>query len=337
MECLQGSIGRRVVGACLKSQRWTASPEEVVRRLREQTRRWRQQELLRPCLSSGSASLDAWLGGGWPLGKVCKLVGPYSAGRTTAAVTTVAAATARGEVVAWVDMADALDPASLAAAGVDLERVLWVRPATPEQAVRAVELVLEVGGFTVVVVDLAPTRRARQPAASGKQEDDSDRRSVIGEPRFDHPSDHRPPPTDHEVGGWVARRFSDHRSSLTGRRRGGWGALALRLVRAVERARVVALLLVEQPWAAGLAGVTVHLQGDAARWLGGVRNGPRWLAGVALRPVAQGPGAGGQGRGGSDRWSVVGEQRPHPPPSPPLTGHRSPLTDHRLAGWEGGA
>lgn len=294
------------MGACPESQRWTESPEEVLHSLREQTRRWRQQELLRPCLSSGSASLDARLGGGWLIGKVAELVGPHSTGRTTAAVTTVAAATARGEVVAWVDMADAIDPASLAAAGAELSRVLWVRPATPEQAVRAAELVLEAGGFTVVVVDLAPGR----PGDRGEGTGGSDRWSVVGERRFDHPSDHRSPNTGH--------------------RQGGRGALALRLARAVERARVVALVLVERPWAGGLAGVTVHLQRGAARWLGGARNGPRWLAGVALRPAAQ-------GTGDSDRWSVNGERRLHPPRSLPPSDHRPPITDHQPGGWEGGA
>jgi hypothetical protein len=75
------------------------------------------------------------------------------------AVATVAAATARGEVVAWLDLADALDPASATAAGVDLARVLWVRPRGVEDAVRAAELVLEVGGFTVVVLDLGAGAR----------------------------------------------------------------------------------------------------------------------------------------------------------------------------------
>jgi hypothetical protein len=69
------------------------------------------------------------------------------------AIATVAAATVRGEVVAWLDAADVLDPASVAAVGVDLRRVLWVRPRGVEEAVRAAELVLEVGGFTVVVLD----------------------------------------------------------------------------------------------------------------------------------------------------------------------------------------
>lgn len=313
------------MGACPESRERAESPEEMLRSLREQTRRWRQHERLRPRLSSGSATLDAWLGGGWPLGKVAELLGPRSAGRTTAAVATVAAATARGEVVAWVDVADALDPASLAAAGVGLGRVLWVRPATREEAVRAAELALEAGGFTVVVVDLAAARPGGGEVEGDRVEGGSDRWSATGEQRSGHPSDHPSP--------------------AAGRRRAGQGALALRLARAAERARCVVLVLAERPWVGGLAGVTVHLQRGGARWLGGARNGPRWFAGVALVPArpagqeARDSGqeeAGGRGQaaviGGG--WPVAGARRLRPPASPLSSGPRA-TADRRAGGWEG--
>ena len=121
--------------------------------LREASERWVRRERARPRLTSGVAALDTLLGGGWPQGKVGELAGPDSSGRSGVAIATVAAATVRDEVVAWLDAADALDPASVAAVGVDLRRVLWVRPRGVEEAVRAAELVLEVGGFTVVVLD----------------------------------------------------------------------------------------------------------------------------------------------------------------------------------------
>lgn len=118
---------------------------------------------------SGWAPLDAALGGGWARGELSEIVGSRSSGRTWLAQTTLAAATRRGEVVAVIDAVDRLDPASAAAAGVDLARLLWIRgPAlTVEQArptaiddavskaVRAFDLVLRAGGFAVVVLDLA--------------------------------------------------------------------------------------------------------------------------------------------------------------------------------------
>ncbi len=122
--------------------------------LRQASARWVRRERARVRVASGVEALDRLLGGGWPQGKVGELIGPACSGRSAAAAAAVAAATARGEVTAWLDAADAYDPASAAAAGVDLGRVLWVRPRDAGEAVRAAELVLETGGFTVVVLDL---------------------------------------------------------------------------------------------------------------------------------------------------------------------------------------
>jgi hypothetical protein len=127
--------------------------------LRRATERWARQSRLRTPV--GLAPLDEVLAGGWPQGRVSELVGAPSSGRTALAMVSVAAATARGELTAWVDAGDAFDPAAALAAGVALDKVLWVRPVGWEQAVRAAELVLEVRGFTVVVADLASTRGAR--------------------------------------------------------------------------------------------------------------------------------------------------------------------------------
>ena len=129
------------------------APAPTLEGLREASDRWVRRERARPRLTSGVVALDALLGGGWPQGKVGELAGPDSSGRSGVAAATVAAATTRGEVVAWLDAADALDPCSAAAAGVDLRRVLWVRPRGVEETVRATELVLEAGGFAVVVLD----------------------------------------------------------------------------------------------------------------------------------------------------------------------------------------
>ncbi len=76
--------------------------------------------------SSGIAALDA-LTGGLPRGCLTEICGPASSGRTTLLLSALAAATQRSECVAIVDAGDALDPYSLAAAGVDFERLLWVR------------------------------------------------------------------------------------------------------------------------------------------------------------------------------------------------------------------
>jgi recombination protein RecA len=77
-------------------------------------------------LSSGIAAIDA-LTGGWPRGCLTEICGPASSGRTTLLLAALAAATRRGEFCVLVDASDALDPRSAADAGVDLDRLLWVR------------------------------------------------------------------------------------------------------------------------------------------------------------------------------------------------------------------
>lgn len=77
--------------------------------------------------SSGVTELDAALGGGFPRGSIVELCGPASSGRTSLAFSLLARATERQEACAFVDVSDSLDPLSLAAAGVELPRVLWIR------------------------------------------------------------------------------------------------------------------------------------------------------------------------------------------------------------------
>lgn len=104
-------------------------------------------------LPTGVAPLDELLGGGLPRGHVSEIVGGPSSGRTALLHALLASATRRGEVAAVVDLADALDPPSLARAGVDLTRVLWVRPPSPQTALKCAELILNAGGFGMVALD----------------------------------------------------------------------------------------------------------------------------------------------------------------------------------------
>lgn len=106
--------------------------------------------------ATGMPGIDVPLGGGLHRGQVSEIVGPRSAGRTTVLCRMCAAATARGDVVALVDTCDRFDPASAAAAGVDLSRVLWIRERGDAlRALKALNLVVQAGGFGVVAFDLA--------------------------------------------------------------------------------------------------------------------------------------------------------------------------------------
>jgi hypothetical protein len=79
-------------------------------------------------LSASLAPIDILLEGGIPRGRISEIVGRRSCGKTSIAAGFIRSATRRGEVAAVIDLANAFDPSTMAEAGVDLSRVLWVQP-----------------------------------------------------------------------------------------------------------------------------------------------------------------------------------------------------------------
>jgi RecA/RadA recombinase len=111
-------------------------------------------------LPTGLATLDQALGGGLPRGRITELAGSRSAGRTGLACAIAASATRAGETIAWVDVAEALEPETAAGAGVVLARILWVRPRDAADAFRAADILLGARGFGLVVLDVDAARAA---------------------------------------------------------------------------------------------------------------------------------------------------------------------------------
>src|SRR5258708_1192471 len=112
----------------------------------------------------GCPELDAALGGGLRRGHLSEITGASSSGRTTIVVQAMAAAAARGEAVALVDACDTFDPAGAAARGPDLSRVLWGRETgDPPRALKAFSLILQAGGFGLVLFDLPHVPAAARP------------------------------------------------------------------------------------------------------------------------------------------------------------------------------
>src|SRR5262245_45329711 len=119
------------------------------------------------CGPTGVPALDVRLGGGFPRGQLSEIIGMRSSGRSSLLLAMIAAATARGELAAVVDALDMLDVESAAAAGVCLDRLLWIRghvvsnpglcrdmnQRAVEQAIRALALVLQAGNFGLVAFD----------------------------------------------------------------------------------------------------------------------------------------------------------------------------------------
>lgn len=115
--------------------------------------------------ATGIAAIDDALGGGLRRGHLSEIVGARSSGRTSVLCCAMAEAARRGEAVALVDTCDRFDPQSAAAAGVDLSKLLWVRPSMSStaagrpddanRALKAMNLILQAGNFGLVAFDLA--------------------------------------------------------------------------------------------------------------------------------------------------------------------------------------
>ena len=148
----------------MSSSRNVHALESLIRRqgLGETLRR--SEKPLHPPVSSGVARLDARLGGGLPRGSISEVTGRSSSGRTGLVLATLAVATQAGDIAAYVDATDCLDPVSAEEAGIDLERLLWIRcgeagrPGRPREsgdaAWQAANLIAAAGSFGVVAVDL---------------------------------------------------------------------------------------------------------------------------------------------------------------------------------------
>ena len=119
-------------------------------------------------VSTGIAEVDS-LTGGFPRGAITEIFGLASSGRTTVVLSSLAEATQREEVCALVDTSDTFHPQSAASAGVLLDQLLWMRCGSKlEQAFKATDLLLQGGGFGLVLLDIGdvPARDARRIISS---------------------------------------------------------------------------------------------------------------------------------------------------------------------------
>src|SRR5262245_56907115 len=103
----------------------------------------------------------------FPAGRLSEIVGPWSSGATSLLLALIARITASGHHAALVDGADAFDPASAMAAGVDLSRLLWVKcGGRLRRAFSAADLLVRCPGFALVALDLGDAALIRQEPIS---------------------------------------------------------------------------------------------------------------------------------------------------------------------------
>ena len=128
--------------------------------------RRRRAELREAPLPTSLDGLDRLLGGGLPRGELVEIVGRGSCGRFAALLAALRAVTGAGEAAALVDQGAQLDPQGAEELGVDLERLLWLRPQNTGDSLAVAELLLHTG-FPLVALDLGlPPVRGRAPLAA---------------------------------------------------------------------------------------------------------------------------------------------------------------------------
>jgi len=188
-------------------------------------------------LPTGIGALDEALGGGLARGHLHELIGPPGAGATALLRAALAAATRAGELCALIDPANCFDPAPR---DIDLERLLWVRPRDPVQALRAAEIALE-ARFALVALDLGDVCVLPPPRVP---------RGVVQVVRFEK----KPPSPGASPWARLARRAEKHGGAL--------------------------LVLARAPQAGTFAAATVELMRGKAQWEGAQGAPGRFLRGI---------------------------------------------------------
>jgi hypothetical protein len=124
-----------------------------------------QEKLPAEVISTGVPEIDSFTLGGLPRGAITEIFGSASSGRTSFMFSTLAHATRHDEVCALVDTSNSFDPRSATRAEINFERLLWIRCANNlEHAFKATDLLLQGGGFGLVLLDLGDV-----PANSAKR------------------------------------------------------------------------------------------------------------------------------------------------------------------------
>lgn len=116
-------------------------------------------------IPTGSASLDAAIGGGIPRGRITEIFGPEGAGKSTLVQSVIAQAQRLGGKAAFIDTEHAVDPEYMRACGVDLASLWFSQPNTAEEALEVADRLVRTGEFAVVVIDSVASLVPRDEAA----------------------------------------------------------------------------------------------------------------------------------------------------------------------------
>ena len=127
--------------------------QQYLNSARELTRQYTPPSTSTALFPTTIDGLDDLLTGGLYRGQMIELVGYRSSGRFSTVLSLLAATTMAGEAAALIDLGNNLDPQQAALSGVDLQRLLWIRPQRLKDVLASAEALLA-GGFPLVVIDL---------------------------------------------------------------------------------------------------------------------------------------------------------------------------------------
>jgi recombination protein RecA len=114
-----------------------------------------------PVIATPSPGLNKALGiGGIPFGRIVEIYGTEASGKTTLALQLAAAAQKAGRDVAFIDMAQSLDPKYVEALGVNMADVFISQPTTGDDALALAKVMAE-AGVGLIVVDDVPSMVSR--------------------------------------------------------------------------------------------------------------------------------------------------------------------------------
>ena len=183
--CQTGLIPEQTISIVKPVQESASAVMQVAQRqvLEDLRERIRQLER-KPARSSGGVEtgvpeVDAVLPGGFPRGSLAELVGAPGSGKAAVAAAAAVRAMATRGLAAWIDARGEVYAPALQAHGIDLTRLLIVRPAGDvrlppsgaqpgrgvhpgaRQALWAAEAVLGSGAFAAVIIDIPISAGAR--------------------------------------------------------------------------------------------------------------------------------------------------------------------------------
>jgi len=109
-------------------------------------------------ISTTFPDLDAALGiGGLPRGRITEIIGPATSGKVTLAAKVLSAAQREKEaLVAWLDLSNSCDPDYLHRCGLDLDRLLIVRPRDAADALAIALHLVESKALAALVFESLP-------------------------------------------------------------------------------------------------------------------------------------------------------------------------------------